>query len=209
MHIYAFGSVCRGEISQDSDVDLLVLTNKDEKKFLHDTYSVYTYKRIHELWLEGSPFAWHLHHESRIVFSDDNEDYLKKIGAPSKYKNFDNDFAKFHTLMVDAINRVNQGTNSVVFEISNIFLAIRNISICYSIDNFEKPIFSRHAAIMLSERSLKLPQEVYHIFERARILSTRGIGDNLLENEVSLARSYFNSIQQWAMRLKLAGDRNA
>ena len=72
MHIYAFGSLCRGEIDIDSDVDLLAIVGGPDRRFNSDTYSVYSYKRIAELWAEGNPFAWHLTYESRMVYASVN-----------------------------------------------------------------------------------------------------------------------------------------
>lgn len=202
MHIYAFGSVTRGEVTPDSDVDLLALVDKDEGNFVHDAYSVYTYDRILELWREGNPFSWHLHCESKLVFSSDNANFLENIGCPNEYSSYDSDFNKFYRLMHESIKELNNSTNSVVFELSNLFLAIRNISICYTLEHYAKPIFSRHAALMLNDQSIALPKEVYQILERARILCTRGRGDNLSEHEVSLVRPHFPYMLSWANRLK-------
>lgn len=201
MHIYAFGSVTRGEVTPDSDVDLLALVEKDVGNFVHDAYSVYTYQRIQELWHEGNPFSWHLHYESRIVFSSNGADYLESIGCPNPYNSYRSDFSKFFTLMNESISEINNNSNSVIFELSNIFLAIRNIAICFTLKNFSKPIFSRHAALLLEDKSIILPSEVYQTLERARILCTRGRGDNLSENEISLVKSHFSHIQNWASEL--------
>jgi len=81
MHIYAFGSVCRGEVSRDSDIDLLCIDEGTQAdRFDPELYSVYSYERIRELWSEGNPFAWHLWLESRLLFSSDAEDHLSLGG---------------------------------------------------------------------------------------------------------------------------------
>lgn len=206
MHIYAFGSVCRGEVNEDSDVDLLALCDEGEESFSHDAYSVYSYQRINEMWEEGNPFAWHLHYESKLIFSSNSEDYLQNIGNPCRYSNYKSDFEKFSLLMNDSIKKIIGNSNSIVFELSNIFLAIRNISICYTLHNFSKPLFSRHAALMLGQKSIDIPRSTYNILERARILSTRGIGDNLTKDDVSLVILQFPKIQCWASELGLKGD---
>jgi len=203
LHIYAFGSITRGEVTPDSDVDLLALVEKDEGNFVHDAYSVYTYQRIQDLWREGNPFSWHLYYESKLVFSSDGENFFEKLGSPKKYNSYNNDFVKFSTLINDSICEVNKSTNAIAFELSNIFLGVRNIAICYSLKNFSKPIFSRHAALMLGDKSIALPKEVYQLLERARILCTRGKGSNLNDNEISLVRSYFSYIKVWVSGMRL------
>ena len=57
MHIYAFGSVCRGDVLPSSDIDLLAITEGHDSRFDPNNYSIYSYNRIKELWQEGNPFA--------------------------------------------------------------------------------------------------------------------------------------------------------
>ena len=52
MHIYAFGSMCRGDISIGSDIDLLALVEKHDPRLDPGKFSIYSYKRIGELWLQ-------------------------------------------------------------------------------------------------------------------------------------------------------------
>jgi len=86
MYIYIFGSICRGEIDMYSDTDLLLISNGLHLDFI-DKYSIYSPKRIRELWEEGNPFAWHLHTESRLVFSPNGINFLENLGTPNKYSN--------------------------------------------------------------------------------------------------------------------------
>lgn len=74
MHIYVFGSLCRGELDNKSDIDILIIS---DEKFgsEYNKYSVYSYEKIRELWLDGNPFAWHLYLESKLVFSSEENDF--------------------------------------------------------------------------------------------------------------------------------------
>lgn len=157
MHIYAFGSVCRGEVFSDSDIDLLVVTNSEQESFTHDAYSIYSYERIKEIWDDGNPFAWHLSLESKLIFSSDGDDFIKELKHPRKYNNYAADSKKFHTLLMDSSAQLKKGSSSIAFELSNLFLSIRNISICYSLAKLEKPVFSRAAAMLLEEDSVPIP----------------------------------------------------
>lgn len=203
MHIYAFGSLCRGEVSKDSDLDILALVDGRDERFGSNEYSVYSYQRIKEMWVEGNPFAWHLFLESKLIFAADGCDFLREIGRPHEYENFKSDYFKFKTLLDDSFRNLKSGSRSFVFEMSNIFLAIRNISICYSLAFGGKPTFSRGAAHMLSEKSIKLPVRIYNILERARILSTRGIGEYIRYEEVIEVINYADEISNWSLLLKV------
>jgi predicted nucleotidyltransferase len=82
VHIYAFGSICRGEIDTKSDIDLLAIVGGNDNHFDTSTYSMYSYNRLTELWLEGNPFAWHLATESKLIYSSDEKDFIKDLGSP-------------------------------------------------------------------------------------------------------------------------------
>ena len=69
MHVYAFGSICRGEIDYGSDVDLLAIVERFVPELDPSKFSIYSYSRIEQLWDEGNPFAWHLATEFKMLFS--------------------------------------------------------------------------------------------------------------------------------------------
>src|SRR5262245_60779312 len=97
-HIYAFGSVCRGDVSPGLDVDLLAVVQRYDPRFSPDTYSIYSYERIGELWAEGNPFAWHLSLESKLLYSPDRSDFLRSLGRPRSYRRCYQDCSKFFVL---------------------------------------------------------------------------------------------------------------
>src|SRR5262249_8872008 len=102
MHIYAFGSVCRGDVSLGSDVDLLAIVTGYDDRFDPDIYSIYSYQRIREIWKEGNPFGWHLTLEGKLLFASDGSDFLQGLGAPERYQHCLRDCVKFHTLFREA-----------------------------------------------------------------------------------------------------------
>lgn len=172
MHIYAFGSVCRGDISPGSDIDLLAIVEAYDAQFDPHVFSVYSYERIRELWQAGNPFAWHLSRESRLLFSSDHSDYLKGMGRPEPYAGCVADCQKFFTLFQEAHASVLTGKVSTVFELSTVFLSIRNFATCFSLGDGELPDFSRHSALRLGADSIQITQNAYRTLERARILCT-------------------------------------
>lgn len=198
MYIYAFGSICRGEVDFYSDVDLLAISNNkqelsnlDPKKF-----SLYSEKRIGEYWKMGNPFAWHLYVESKIIYTANQVDFIKELGVPSKYLNGFNDLIKFKTIFLESIEQIENTRDSFLFDISTIFLAVRNFATCYSLAKGEIN-FHRNSALMLGEKSIPISLENYKILESARLLATRGGGKFPNETDSSRLITCFTEIGQW------------
>ncbi|WP_031485674.1 nucleotidyltransferase domain-containing protein [Maridesulfovibrio frigidus] len=175
MHIYAFGSVCRGEIDLSSDIDLLAIVDTNLSRIDPLTFSIYSPEKIKLLWKQGNPFAWHLYYESRLLYSEDGIDYIESLGMPNKYTSSISDCRKFYNIFEVARATV-KITNSQVFELSTLFLAVRNLATCYSLALGTKPTFSRNSALELAEKSLIISKNAYECLQSARILSVRGVG---------------------------------
>ncbi len=197
MHIYAFGSICRGEVTPGSDIDLLAISEGPDARFDLATYSVYSYTRLRQIWNEGNPFAWHFSLESRLLFAEDSVDFLRSLGRPLPYRNVARDCEKFARLFQTARDAVLRGTNSIAFELSTVFLAIRNFATCFSLGLTSRPDFSRRSALRLGTLSLSIDAAAFDALERARILSTRGVGDGTGDEEVSRIAATFGAIDDW------------
>jgi len=208
MHIYAFGSICRGDISVDSDVDLLALVDGHDSRLNPDKFSIYSYTRISELWAAGNAFAWHLALESKIIYSDDGEDFLKALGRPSKYVSALDDCRRFQEIFESALLSVQEGTPSLVFELSTIFLAIRNIATCYSLAMLPSPTFGRDSARKLATRSIPVSDTVYSTLMRARLLSTRGVGDDIAGVEIPMLLDELRRCRVWVNELCTEAGQN-
>lgn len=197
MHTYAFGSLCRGDVSLDSDVDLLALVEGRDQRFDPEVFSIYGYERIKELWREGNPFAWHLALEARLIYASDGTDYLRSLGKPNPYRRCHEDCDKFRSLFRAARQSLKEGNGAAVFDLSTIFLSIRNIASCYSLGAGPAPLFGRHAALGLGSESVPIPSSCYKTLERARILSTRGHGDAIRPVEIADVSSHFDAVSDW------------
>jgi hypothetical protein len=202
MHIYAFGSLCRGEVGFESDVDLLAITDGHDARFDRDVFSIYSYKRTRELWAEGNPFAWHLATEAKIVYASDGSDILAEIGKPEHYTKCREDCAKFSTLYFRSVDVLTSSECSRVFELSCIFLAIRNFATCFSLGVANEMNFSRHSAKKMGERSLSISDEAYCLLERSRILCTRGVGLVVGKDELSGCFEEIRRIGVWIKKLE-------
>lgn len=197
MHIYAFGSICRGEIYPNSDVDLLVIGGGDVAQYDPDIYSIYSYEKIQELWREGNPFAWHLSLESRLLFPSDGQDFLQSLGKPAPYSCCIRDCEKFLSLFRDARASLTHSRASRVFELSTIFLSIRNIATCFSLGVLKRPDFSRSSALRLGENDVPLSLVSYQVLERARVLCTRGHGPKIRDDEIDAALRELDGVYDW------------
>ncbi len=197
MHIYAFGSVCRGEVDLSSDIDMLALVNGHDDRFNPKDYSIYSYLRIGELWKQGNPFAWHLFLESKLIYSSDGSDYLRNIGEPSAYKSGIADCEKFYKIFLFAKNSIERSDLTEIFDLASVFLAIRNFATCYSLHIDVAPDFSRNSARNIGIHSIPIDNSTYELFERARVLFVRGVGELLNSHEISKAKIALNKIEFW------------
>ena len=201
MHIYAFGSVCRGEVDESSDIDMLALVNGYDSRFNPSDYSIYSYERIQELWNQGNPFAWHLFLESKLVYSQDNIDFLHSIGEPSTYVSGIEDCEKFHEIFSSAKESIGCSDLTEIFDLSSVFLAIRNFATCYSLHSDLSSEFSRNSACKLGKQSIPVNASVYSLFERSRVLCTRGVGEMLNGVEIDTAKNALDEIESWMMEI--------
>ena len=203
MEIYAFGSLVRGEIDSFSDIDLLLLKDTTEKisDIDKEQFSIYTYQRILELWNEGNPFSWHLHTESKCIYSSNQLPYLKSLGKPRQYNNLLNDLNKFNQLYIDSKYSIEQNNYSTDFDLSMIFLAIRNFASCFSLGFLSKCEFSRDSAIKIDKYSINLNLDIYNRLMHCRLFATRGIGDKISEEELENIKEEFPEIEQWFNKL--------
>lgn len=200
MHIYAFGSVCRGELDHGSDVDLLACVDDVAPRMDVRKYSVYRYGRLRELWNEGNPFAWHLHLESRLIFSSDSTDYLCGLGVPARYTAVEKDCAKFKTLFDRSFHELKESRNSATFNLSCMFLSVRNFAPCHSLA-LGIPTFSRQSPLIVKP-ALPIDAHAFSVMMRARLLSTRGYGGNLSQKEIATAIEAAAVVPKWMAMLR-------
>ena len=199
MHIYAFGSVCRGEVDVSSDIDMLAIVNGRDTRFNPSDYSIYSYARILELWKQGNPFSWHLYLESKLVYSSDDLDYLRGIGKPNSYKDGHSDCNKFYEIFLSAKKSIEESNLTETFDLSSVFLGIRNFATCYSLHTGMKPDFSRNSARHLGCNSIPIDGSIYDMLERARVLCTRGLGELLTPVEINKAKMALGEIGTWML----------
>jgi hypothetical protein len=200
LHIYAFGSLCRGEFGPDSDVDLLAIVSGGRNQLSRKTFSIYSHKRIREIWNEGNAFAWHLHLEARPIHLCDGRNFLSELGRPSRYSSQAADCEKFLNLLRTSRRSVEADHQSLLFDLSSVFLAIRNFSTCFMLGNGEAD-FSRNVALRFMGTHPPVSLEVYRALERARLICTRGIGEPLQPRECLSCMEALVALEDWMTKL--------
>jgi hypothetical protein len=154
------------------------------------------------MWSRGNPFAWHLWLEARLLYASDGLDYLAELSAPSPYVQCGPDCRKFLALFREArASLLAPDCTTHVFELSTIFLSIRNAATCFSLGTMPRPVFSRKSARCLGPNSLSIDENAYAILERARILSSRGGGACLDLWEIEPIMILLHRIDQWLVSL--------
>jgi hypothetical protein len=206
LHIYAFGSLCRGEVSQESDIDLLAVVTGSENNLSKHMFSIYSHKKIDMIWKEGNPFAWHLHHESRLIHSSNETDFIGSLGPPAAYAKANEDCRRFIDIFRRAAASLQLDRDSAAFDLSAAFLGLRNFSTCYLLGQ-GRANFSRHVALTLLGRSSFAEESAYRVLERARLLCTRGYGTAPSKDEINAVIHELPKLEAW-MERTLRGDQH-
>jgi predicted nucleotidyltransferase len=200
LHIYAFGSICRGEMAAGSDVDLLAITTGATNELSRSMFSIYSHSKVQRIWQDGNPFAWHLHLESRLIYSSDERDFIRDLDTPKEYTKARDDCERFLTIFRQAHISAKGDRCSIVFDLSAAFLGLRNFCSCYLLGQ-GRPDFSRGVALSLMADKPPIAVETYRILERARLLCTRGHGSPLNNIDIVQAIEGFPKLEKWMLHL--------
>jgi predicted nucleotidyltransferase len=171
--LYIFGSICRGEISPTSDVDVLVVPFVDDRSCFPSNWSIYTPELLREYYSQGRLFAWHLHLEARNIFTSNDRPYLSVLGEPAPYSTMRRDINDLEELLQESVNELRNGTKSEVYELGIAYTAIRDIAMSASWAMLGVPCFSSDAPYRLPNPP-PLQIGTYRQAMLARHSSTRG-----------------------------------
>ncbi len=171
--IYVFGSICRGESSPTSDVDVLVIPFAGESSEFPSGWSIYSPKLIQEYYAKGRLFAWHLHLEAKCVFSSDELSFLSRLGSPAPYSTMIDDINDLENLLQQAVTELKNGTRNIIYELGIIYTALRDLAMSASWTLLGVPCFSSNAPYKLPVH-FPLSLATYKQAMLARHSSTRG-----------------------------------
>jgi predicted nucleotidyltransferase len=171
--IYVFGSICRGQSTPTSDVDVLVVPFEVDSSQFPQHWSVYSPELLSEYFNAGRLFAWHLHIEAKCVFSSRSESFLASLGTPAPYSTIFDDIDDLEVLLKEALNELAAGTENVIYELGIAYTAIRDLAMSASWSLLTNPCFAADAPYRLPVDP-PLPRDIYHQTMIARHASTRG-----------------------------------
>jgi len=172
--IFIFGSLVRGEVSRTSDSDVLVIPVDDAHRDAYPAaWSVYHRGTMKSYFDDGRLFAWHLHLESRCVFSAGPENWLQTIGTPAPYRTAKSDVDSLTEILETSLIELRNGSNSEIYELGICYTALRDIAMSASWRMLGLPSFSRDAPFMLPD-PVPLSRAAYARAMNARHYSTRG-----------------------------------
>jgi len=172
--LYAFGSLVRGDVTASSDVDILVVPFDTAEPGRYPLgWSVYTRPTILEYFRGGRLFAWHLHLESRCLYSSQVKPWLSTLGEPAPYRTAREDVGELNELLVESLLRMRQRSDSLVYEVGLAYTAIRDIAMSASWAVTGRPNFSSAAPFVLPV-PCPIDRDTYEVAMAARHASTRG-----------------------------------
>lgn len=172
---YVFGSVCRGEPDPGSDVDVLVISNEPSAaRELPAAWSLYSPRRLRQLFARGTLFAWHLYLESVPVWPRGAPGFLKRIGPPAAYVGARREIADLQKILRSAVAELERGTLSPVYELGLIALACRDTAMAASPTLAGHFDFSRHAPLALLSARFPLTRRQFDYLLSCRRATTRG-----------------------------------
>ncbi len=200
--IYVFGSICRGESTPTSDVDVLVVPFEADGSQFPQSWSVYSPELLAEYFKAGRLFAWHLHLEAKCVYSPRSESFLAILGAPAPYSTMVDDIDDLDALLNEALTEIASGTENVIYELGIVYTAIRDVAMSASWSLLGSPCFSADAPYRLP-LDPPLPRDVYDQTMVARHASTRGAQFNF--DPTSAAKFVTSApLENWVASLREA-----
>jgi predicted nucleotidyltransferase len=205
--IRLFGSYARGEETQFSDFDILVILNKSQvinpeleekvkQLFKRDiSISWYSRDRIDLMFHMGHLFAWHLFLESKPVTEE--HDIIAKLGVPKQYTFAEPDILSLIQILEPIKKAVVDCPQNIVYEAGLTYVCARNIAIC------ALPALKGQFSFSVSapyELNLNLSREDFENLIKCRYASTRGFVPPRIDFEW-FCRIH-DVILDWALDLK-------
>jgi hypothetical protein len=196
--LYVFGSAASGEVDSESDLDVLVVLDDQERGgHFPPSWSVYSRSRVQNLYKLGTLFAWHLHLGAVKIFPRSAKGWISELGEPSPYSAAENEIGALIEIGADAVSELKNGTPSNVFELGIMYLVSRDIAMAASQIVLGAFTFSRFAPFQFKNPMFPLELAEYQYGMSCRRATTRGlqIARNFLTEEILIES--IDSLMSW------------
>jgi predicted nucleotidyltransferase len=179
--IRIFGSYARGEQTEKSDFDVLIVLKKSQpinaalEEYVKEVFnreisvSWYSKDRLEVMFKMGHLFAWHLYKESRPLFVD--SDWIASLGVPEEYTYGINDVISLMDIMKPIKKEIVACPSNIIYEAGLLFVCLRNIAIA-SLPSLQNIYYFGTDAPMRLDHPLNA--DIYNILKNARYASIRG-----------------------------------
>jgi hypothetical protein len=207
--VWIFGSYARSDYDSNSDLDLLVLTNRElspiDASALQQWFtlpsipeiSLYTLIGISQIIAPPSLFAWHLRREGQVVYSRSNW-LAKSLSLMGPYSKHLRDLYIIKQVHYDLLRSLENGGESLIFDAGILCTVARNVGIILS-DFLGQPDYSPLAPLKLRDtfQSLRFPlsAEEFILLSECRLSAERGKTSPLIT--LSTVRQQAVAVEQW------------
>lgn len=186
-----FGSFCRGDFDQHSDVDILVVHQEkpttgaraklqDELSSAFDRnvdLAEYSPVRLKQMFSHGHLFTWHLYSESKNLMRR-RDDFFDSLSTPAPYRYAKRDANRFLSLLASSGKELHIPGASPVYEAGLLYLGSRNIGLSTSWEVLGRPDFSRHSIHQIANElntDLGVTKCEYERLVECRFATMRGL----------------------------------
>ena len=193
--VWLFGSCARGDPSDTSDIDVLVVSafapNKDDlgdwlpAEYPSNAVSIshYTETGLKRLIEAGSLFAWHLKLEGKCLFSMHGL-LARRLRDIAPYSSYRADIGILRAMVEDVRESLAHDRYTIELEASILGVALRNAAMILSY-RVGSPVFSANAILEMAAHPLVAPiirrlgKSVIQGFIDARLTSERGVANGV------------------------------
>ncbi len=186
-----FGSMARADADANSDLDVLAVLNSSlggfdlgslrrevEKLFNSSvSFSLYSRKRLTELFREGHLFAWHLYLESLPITVEGFGDWIEGLGKPADYSAARKDIESLREILKSVGSSVEACPRNSTYEAGVMYVCLRNIALCASWYSPSGLDFSRQSPYVLQETTglhFPISNNDYALLTACRMSGQRG-----------------------------------
>lgn len=212
-----FGSLARGDNDKYSDMDVLIVIDIESsqhekiKKLArkmgvsHDAdISIYTRRRIFDMFNTGHLFAWHIYLESVPYFKGHEDPWFNCLERPRAYLEAKADTDQFLNILEDSLHALISGSNHI-FEAGIAHMALRNIGMIQSYVHSKIPNFSRYSIMHLpSTIAPPISNESYELLLNCRRASKRG-SSTLLPNKDTIL-DILLPLRDWIKKMRVNNE---